>query len=161
MDKHQQISNLFIQKKSNFEYMNTAGGLVINKHNQVLLIYKKGKWDLPKGKQEVNESLSFSAIREVQEETGININFIGMVIPLIITPYIKKVNGIKETRYANWFIMPYSNDDLRTFPQLEEKIEIINWVNIEDLPYFVSNGRNYLRPIFAEFRRNQQLLMEI
>jgi 8-oxo-dGTP pyrophosphatase MutT (NUDIX family) len=52
--------------------MNTAGGIVINKGNQVLLIFRKGKWDLPKGKSENGESLKKTAKREVVEETGID-----------------------------------------------------------------------------------------
>ena len=48
-----------------------AGGIVINKENQILFIFRKGKWDLPKGKIEKNEKIDEGAIREVTEETGI------------------------------------------------------------------------------------------
>jgi 8-oxo-dGTP pyrophosphatase MutT (NUDIX family) len=141
--------------------MNTAGGLVINKYNQILLIYRKDRWDLPKGKQEDKELLCFSAIREVQEETGINIDFIGIITPLIVTPYTKRDKKKRKTRYAFWFIMPYSNEDLRTYPQIEEKIEIARWVDFEELPYFISKGRSYLKPIFEAFEKNEQLLMAV
>ena len=48
-----------------------TGGIVTNKKNQILFIYRKGKWDLPKGKMEKNESKKESALREVIEETGV------------------------------------------------------------------------------------------
>ena len=52
----------------------TAGGLVINKDSKVLFIYRKNKWDLPKGKLDEGENLEEAAIREVVEETGLDIN---------------------------------------------------------------------------------------
>ena len=54
-----------------FKPMTAAGGLVINPDNEFLFIFRKGKWDLPKGKPEKDESLDDCAIREVTEETGI------------------------------------------------------------------------------------------
>lgn len=134
--------------------MNTAGGLVVNKNNDVLLIFRKGKWDLPKGKQEINESLKITAVREVEEETGINANFISSVTPLTVTPYTKYVDGIKQTRYANWYVMNYSNDCLDTTPQEEESIEIVRWVAVENLTEYQKNGRKYLAPVFDLFLKN-------
>ena len=54
-----------------FKLVKAAGGLVINKSGEVLLIFRRGKWDLPKGKLDDNESLVECAVREVQEETGL------------------------------------------------------------------------------------------
>jgi ADP-ribose pyrophosphatase YjhB (NUDIX family) len=47
-----------------------AGGLVENEHGEILLIYRKKHWDLPKGKLDAGETLEECAVREVEEETG-------------------------------------------------------------------------------------------
>src|ERR1700730_7271010 len=54
-----------------FQVILAAGGLVMDQHKQVLLIHRKGKWDLPKGKLDKKESLEACALREVKEETGL------------------------------------------------------------------------------------------
>ena len=48
-----------------------AGGLVTNENNELLMIFRRGKWDLPKGKLDKGETIEECAIREVEEETGI------------------------------------------------------------------------------------------
>ena len=50
-----------------------AGGIVMNKNNEVLLIHRRGKWDLPKGKLDCGETIEDTAVREVSEEVGIPI----------------------------------------------------------------------------------------
>mgnify|MGYP000625090747 CR=1 FL=1 len=49
-----------------------AGGLVVNEDGEVLLIKRRGLWDLPKGKVEEGEFMRLAAVREVKEETGID-----------------------------------------------------------------------------------------
>jgi 8-oxo-dGTP pyrophosphatase MutT (NUDIX family) len=48
-----------------------GGGIVVNEQNEVLLIYRRGKWDLPKGKLDDGETIEECALREVKEETGL------------------------------------------------------------------------------------------
>ncbi|MGC4056991.1 MAG: NUDIX domain-containing protein [Chitinophagaceae bacterium] len=55
----------------NFYPMHSAGGVVINEKQEILMIYRRGKWDLPKGKLDEGESLEECALREVTEETGL------------------------------------------------------------------------------------------
>ncbi|MBR4409122.1 MAG: NUDIX domain-containing protein, partial [Bacteroidales bacterium] len=55
-----------------FKEVNAAGGLVSNRRGDYLLISRDGLWDLPKGHQEPGEDISVTAIREVQEETGVD-----------------------------------------------------------------------------------------
>ena len=129
--------------------MITAGGIVINKSNQVLLIFRKGKWDLPKGKSENGESLKKTAKREVVEETGIDNDFLSVYSMLTKTLYYKRSRkGKLKERYANWFLMYYSNPCLSTSPQVEEGISLIKWVNICDISNYLNKGRAYMKEIF-------------
>ena len=51
----------------------SAGGVVLNHDGLVLVLRRKteGTWVLPKGRVEPGESLKQTALREVEEETGL------------------------------------------------------------------------------------------
>jgi hypothetical protein len=57
--------------KSAMEIVPAAGGIVWKKSGELLMIYRRGRWDLPKGKIEADESIEIAALREVEEECGI------------------------------------------------------------------------------------------
>src|SRR5215204_4522110 len=56
------LKNAFTKK---FTLIKAAGGLVVNDDRHLLLIFRRGKWDLPKGKLDPGESLETCALREV------------------------------------------------------------------------------------------------
>src|SRR5439155_18933695 len=57
--------------KKELTLIQAAGGFV-HTDEQLLLIFRRGKWDLPKGKLDEGETLEACAVREIQEETGVN-----------------------------------------------------------------------------------------
>lgn len=59
------------QVLGHFELLAAAGGIVQNSAGEILMIHRRGKWDFPKGKMEAGELEEEAAIREVQEETGL------------------------------------------------------------------------------------------
>ena len=61
--------------KQNFTVIEAAGGVVM-KNQEMLFIYRNGKWDLPKGKLEINESIPLCAVREVEEECVVEVEFL-------------------------------------------------------------------------------------
>ncbi len=105
-----------------------AGGLVFNEAAELLMIYRRGKWDLPKGKLDKGESIENCAVREVQEETGITKIVLGKLIDKTYHEYFDKwenENVIKETW---WYKMNvYGNVKLKQ--QTEEDIEEIIWAD--------------------------------
>lgn len=116
-----------------------GGGLVFNEKDELLMIFRRGFWDLPKGKLDAGETIEACAIREVQEETGLqNIvlgKFIGITKHLYFDKYIGK-NAIKE---SHWFAMT-SNSNQILKPQTEEDITEITWVAKVNLPVYLAKS---------------------
>jgi len=108
-----------------------AGGVVINKKGELLLIYRHSMWDLPKGKLESGETIEEASLREVEEETGLK----GMKLKdyLIQTyhTYVAAENE-KVLKKTHWFLMS-SKGKGTLKPQIEEGIEAAIWVNPEML----------------------------
>ena len=80
-----------------------GGGLVYNKKGDVLFIFRNGKWDLPKGGIEKGEEIRETALREVEEETGVT----NLIIQrkLQKTYHIFKRNGRYKLKVTHWFEM--------------------------------------------------------
>lgn len=67
------ISPASLQKELHalYEPIEAGGGVVENEEGDILMIYRRGKWDLPKGKRDDGEDIAACALREVAEETGL------------------------------------------------------------------------------------------
>lgn len=67
------ISPASLQKELHalYEPIDAGGGVVENEAGDILMIYRRGKWDLPKGKRDDGEDIAQCALREVAEETGL------------------------------------------------------------------------------------------
>ena len=102
-----------------------GGGKVLNPSGQILFIFRNGKWDLPKGKAETRETIDKTALREVEEETGIK----GLQItkPLEITYHIFKRNNKYQIKKTYWFEM-FSDYKGDLKPQLSEGITKVKWI---------------------------------
>lgn len=116
-----------------------AGGLVINQNNELLMIFKRGKWDLPKGHIDKNETFESCAVREVKEETGLSdvgvIRFIGITEHEYYDSQLK-ADARKET---HWFEMQ-ANKSEPLIPQLEESIEWIKWIPQNEIKNYLKNS---------------------
>lgn len=119
-----------------FEYIEAAGGVVFNQKKEILVIYRYHKWDLPKGKIELNEAVSDCAIREVQEECGIQqLQITKQLQSTYHTYVIKNQLYIKQTF---WFEMQYFGSE-KGKPQTEEHITEIRWIDKSALPHIYIN----------------------
>ncbi len=125
-----------------FKVILAGGGLVYNEHDEILLIFRKGFWDLPKGKLDDGETLSACALREVREETGIaNILLHEKIITTYHTYQEKGKYILKE---SHWFKMSVQGKPTLT-PQIEEEIEIAKWVSKDNI-------KNYMHPMYPAIR---------
>ncbi len=109
-----------------------AGGVVFQKANEgikVLLIFRNGVWDLPKGKLEKGESIPMCASREVSEETGTLLPMIIGDLGTTYHEYTQKKTEYGKTTYWYAMVLPHITE---LIPQEEEGIESIDWVGLED-----------------------------
>jgi len=107
-----------------------GGGKVLNSEGRILFIFRNGKWDLPKGKAENKETIDQTALREVEEETGVK--GLSITKPLEITYHIFKRNGQYFIKKTYWFEMfsAYTGD---LKPQKNEGITKVKWVSPKKL----------------------------
>lgn len=112
-----------------------AGGLVINGKGRLLVIFRNGKWDLPKGKIEDGESVRKGAAREVMEETGLTDIIITKEFTRTYHTYI--LNGKRVLKETAWFLMTCEND--QTNPQMSEGITSIEWISKRNMKQISTN----------------------
>ncbi len=114
-----------------------GGGKVYNDKGKVLFIFRNGKWDLPKGKIEKKESIEETAIREVEEETGVT----GLKItkPLETTYHIFKRRGRYRIKITYWFEMKTSFDG-KLYPQEKEGITKVKWLGKKKIEKAMENS---------------------
>ncbi|WP_396209964.1 NUDIX hydrolase [Flavobacterium sp.] len=122
-----------------------GGGLVYNTNGDVLFIFRNGKWDLAKGGMEKNETIEETAIREVEEETGVT----GLVITdkLQKTYHIFKRNGRYKLKITQWFEMCTKFEGTPQ-GQAEEGIEKVEWVNPKNIPMLLENSYENIKLLF-------------
>ena len=133
---HQPIDDLLQAFKKKMKVIEAGGGLVHTGEEMILLIFRNGKWDLPKGKLDEGESTYAAALREVQEETGL-VN-LQLEEPLTTTYHTYYQNNELILKKSHWFLMK-SPQQQALVPQLEEGIEKCEWVRLDALAPFVEN----------------------
>jgi 8-oxo-dGTP pyrophosphatase MutT (NUDIX family) len=127
---HYDIDKLRTDFKKCFINIDAAGGVVRNPKNEYLLIYRRGKWDLPKGKLDKGENYQQAALREVSEETGLL--EIAITKPLLSSYHTYPHKGKLALKKTYWFSMDYSGQD-NPVPQLEEDIVEARWFKASEL----------------------------
>lgn len=103
-----------------------AGGRVTNPAGKLLLIFRSGKWDLPKGKIDAGETPEQAAVREVEEECGIS----GLRITRALTTtwHTYMYAGKPVIKKTWWFAMETA-DTRKLKPQQEEGITDVAWLD--------------------------------
>lgn len=124
------IKEVFLKAIEKLKFVQAAGGLVQNEQNEFLFIYRAKHWDLPKGHRESGEELDFTAVREVEEETGIKNIKLGEYLGTTYHTYI--LNGKREIKETHWYSMS-SKDTEKPIPQTEEGIERVEWLSKEKI----------------------------
>ncbi len=112
-----------------FKVVEAAGGVVVNERDQILMIHRRGHWDLPKGKIEPGEKKKEAAIREVIEETGIDaVEIVGKKLMKTYHSFINR-KGVRCIKLSHWYLMSAKHQSLT--PQVEEDIDECRWMTLE------------------------------
>jgi 8-oxo-dGTP pyrophosphatase MutT (NUDIX family) len=119
-----------------FTIQMAGGGLVFNKQHDMLLIFRRNKWDLPKGKLEKNETIEQCAVREVEEETGLT--EVELKKFLLTTYHTYHESGKHILKENHWYEMEVKGIP-PLVPQLAEDITRASWVKKEALPDIMNN----------------------
>jgi len=145
---HQKEDKLWMHFLRHFPIVEAAGGLVRHQDGRFLFIYRNDKWDLPKGRIEKNEPIRIAAVREVEEETGVD--GLEIVKPLIETFHVFNRNGKYKLKKTFWFEMKTTSTVTLT-PQLNEGIEQAIWVFEKEIPHKFENAYENIKQVYESF----------
>jgi len=113
------------QFSKDYKLIHAAGGIVHNENGEILMIFRLGYWDFPKGKVEAGESFDEAAVREVEEETGLQ--NIELRKPLPNTYHTYTLRDTDILKVTHWYEMHAPQQTLT--PQTEEDIAQATWVS--------------------------------
>jgi 8-oxo-dGTP pyrophosphatase MutT (NUDIX family) len=133
--------------KSHFSVFVAAGGLITNPEGEILLMFRRGKWDLPKGKLDEGESLEECAVREVREETGLQ--NISLENKITETYHYYPLKEKKVLKHTHWYKMQFTGTEL-TVPQIEEGIMDIQWIRPDNLGKYLKFSYNNIVDVFTK-----------
>jgi 8-oxo-dGTP pyrophosphatase MutT (NUDIX family) len=133
---HKEPEKVFEAFKKLYLFIEAAGGVVYNSKKEILFIFRKNKWDLPKGKIDKGEKRREAAIREVEEECGIK----GLKIKekLLNTYHVYMLNGKKVLKKSCWFEMK-TDFKGKLIPQLNEDITRAEWMDKKQIKEALKN----------------------
>ncbi|MDB4107427.1 NUDIX hydrolase [Bacteroidia bacterium] len=133
-----------------FKLVIAAGGLVFNKDNEILLIKRLGRWDLPKGKLKKKEDIETCAVREVEEETGATGLKIKYSLPDTFHTYYRNEKWI--VKQTHWYKMSCKKKQ-NFVPQLEEDIEDVQWFPMDKIKLKELDTYPAIRYIIKKYRK--------
>lgn len=142
-----QESELWEVFQRQFVLIGAGGGVVRSRSREILLIYRNGKWDLPKGKREKDEDIEACALREVREECGLSeLISQGEIRP---TYHIYSSEGLWVLKRTDWFLMTYTGQQVPV-PQAEEGITDVRWVLQDNIASYLETSYPNIREVIAD-----------
>ena len=134
-----------------FFLVKAAGGLVVNEKKELLMIFRRGKWDLPKGKLDSGETLEQCAVREVEEETGLK--EVQLLEPLLTTFHTYHEGSKFILKESYWYTMK-ADGKQNLQPQTEEDILEIKWVTAKEAEKFFPQTFSSVVDVIKKWAKN-------
>jgi ADP-ribose pyrophosphatase YjhB (NUDIX family) len=131
-----------------------AGGVVQHEEGKLLFIYRKKRWDLPKGRVDKGETLEGAAKREVKEETGVKKIKVGK--PAGVTYHVFKRNNRYQLKETHWFFMKTSYEGVLT-PEIKEDITKTTWKNKSKTAKAIKNTYPNIEDLFDKSKLMEAL----
>ena len=110
---------------------NAAGGVVVRGSGDALAVVITGRdsdrtWVFPKGTPDRGESVEETALREVREETGLDVE---IVAPLGVIDYWFAVPGERVHKFVHFFLMRATGGDVSRH---DHEYDHVRWVSIDE-----------------------------
>jgi ADP-ribose pyrophosphatase YjhB (NUDIX family) len=131
-----------------------AGGVLQHEEGKLLFIYRKKRWDLPKGRVDKGETLEGAAKREVKEETGVKKIKVGK--PAGVTYHVFKRNNRYQLKETHWFFMKTSYEGVLT-PEIKEDITKATWKNKSKTAKAIKNTYPNIEDLFDKSKLMEAL----
>lgn len=156
--KLKKVHSIFIssrEKRKLIDYLKSkfkvifAGGGIVKKDGKVLMIYRKKKWDLPKGKLDKGENIEECALREVEEETGVKVA-LDQEIEAVWHTYTSNKKYVLKKTY--WYSMTCQND-AKMAPQKEEGIKKVEWMDMEQVRNALHDSYRSIRYVMQAYTK--------
>lgn len=126
-------------------------GGVIAKDNKILILQRHKNedvypniWELPSGKREPLEPSEESLIREIKEETGLDIK---IIFPFSVFDYqIEKPNEIRDSTQINFLVTPTNDEEVK----ISDEHQAFAWIKPEEIDHYGLTGatKNVIRKAF-------------
>ncbi len=136
--------------KGMFKVIKAAGGVVV-KDNKWLFMYRRKKWDLPKGKLDKGENSKVAAIREIEEETGVK----AIIRDKICTTWhTYSLNNSRILKKTKWYVLDCTDDSCMS-PQADEQIEKLSWLSQVEGQAILVNSFSSIRYVVDSLKKLQ------
>lgn len=148
---HENPESIFELFKGLYKILEASGGIIENDNNELLFIYRRGFWDLPKGKIDKGETPEQAAVREVAEETGLENVSLGAFIGFTWHTYKTPKNRILKKTW--WYKM--KTKETKLILQAEEDIQDANWALLDDFLKSKPKVYNSIVDILQQYEQMQ------
>lgn len=140
------IEEVFAQFRTSQRFIQAGGGVTSDPEGRLLLIFRNGRWDLPKGKLEPGEQIEECAVREVSEECGLS----GLQRSDFITHtyHCYQLHGEWVLKQTSWYRMSYDGKEVPA-PQTVEGITQAVWVPQTELAAKLENTYFTIRDVLT------------
>ncbi len=129
---------------------------VIIKDNKVLILQRNkdedilpNMWELPSGKKEPLETFENALLREVKEETGLDIK---IIMPFFVFDYqIEKTEEIRDSMQINFLVKPVGEDKVK----LSQEHQNFAWISESEIDKYALSPatKETIKKAFELFHR--------